>query len=60
MPPWTPCEAWEATTSGGSGTPAALVGHLRVPVTVDENAKIPDGMAIDDAGESGPERPRTL
>jgi hypothetical protein len=36
-----------------------LVGHLRVPVTPAENTQIPAGCAIADAGESGPERPRT-
>lgn len=35
------------------------VGHLRVPVTASEDALIPPGMAIDDAGESGPRRTRT-
>lgn len=38
---------------------AARVGHLRVPVTVDENVLIAPGMAIDDAGETGPQRRRT-
>lgn len=37
----------------------ARIGHLRVPVTDDEIALIPPGMALDDAGDSGPERPRT-
>lgn len=35
------------------------VGHLRVPVTVAENAMIPFGVAEHDAGETGPQRPRT-
>lgn len=39
--------------------PDALVGHLRVPVTVAENAEIPPACVIADAGESGPLRPRT-
>lgn len=39
--------------------PAARVGHLRVPVTSDELAHVPPGCAIHDAGESGPQRPRT-
>jgi hypothetical protein len=30
-----------------------------VPVTVEESLMIPPGMAFDDAGETGPERPRT-
>ena len=34
-------------------------GHLRVPVTPGENAAFPCGVAAHDAGESGPERPRT-
>ena len=37
----------------------ARVGHLRVAITPDENAALPPGCAIHDAGESGPERPRT-
>lgn len=37
----------------------ALVGHLRVPVTAEENTQIPPGCVIADAGESGPQRPRT-
>ena len=40
---------------------AGLVGHLRVSVTAAEYAALPgppDGI-LDDAGESGPERPRT-
>ena len=40
--------------------PTALIGHLRVAVTVDEHAVLPDGGPVAfDAGESGPERPRT-
>ena len=34
-------------------------GHLRVAVTPAENAALPRGVAAHDAGESGPERPRT-
>ena len=34
-------------------------GHLRVAVTPEENAALPCGVAAHDAGESGPERPRT-
>lgn len=37
----------------------AQVGHLRVALTMDENKQVPCGMAEHDAGESGPERPRT-
>jgi hypothetical protein len=40
--------------------PAAEVGHLRVSVTPEEAAMIPPGLAVNDAGESGPERARTL
>jgi hypothetical protein len=39
--------------------PAARVGHLRVPITDAELALVPPGMAVDDAGETGPRRPRT-
>lgn len=35
------------------------VGHLRVPLTAAEVAVMPPGCALHDAGESGPERPRT-
>jgi hypothetical protein len=35
------------------------VGHLRVPLTLEEVAVLPAGCALHDAGESGPERPRT-
>lgn len=38
--------------------PLAHVGHLRVSVTPAEAGLIPPGLAIHDAGESGPERPR--
>jgi hypothetical protein len=38
----------------------ARVGHLRVPVTLDELALIPAGLVTMDAGETGPRRPRTL
>jgi hypothetical protein len=37
-----------------------LVGHLRVPLTDGEYAALPPGQAHDDAGETGPRRPRTL
>jgi hypothetical protein len=39
--------------------PDALVGHLRVGVTEAEAGRLPAGIATDDAGETGPERPRT-
>lgn len=39
--------------------PAVLVGHLRVPVTAAEYARVPPGCVVADAGESGPRRPRT-
>ena len=39
--------------------PGALIGHLRVGVTEIEFESMPPGQAIDDAGESGPERRRT-
>ncbi|MGP3917657.1 hypothetical protein [Nonomuraea sp. 10N515B] len=35
------------------------VGHLRIPVTAEEYELIPPGCVVADAGESGPERPRT-
>lgn len=38
---------------------AALIGHLRVGVTPAEHAAMPPGLAVDDAGETGPERERT-
>lgn len=37
----------------------AHIGHLRVPVTAAEYEQIPPGCAIADAGETGPQRPRT-
>lgn len=41
--------------------PAAHVGHLRVNVTADEAAALlPNGCAVHDAGESGPERVRKV
>ncbi len=39
--------------------PEALVGHLRVGVTLAENDGLPPGIAVDDAGETGPERKRS-
>lgn len=38
---------------------AALVGHLRVPVTSEENTQVPPGCVTADAGETGPQRSRT-
>jgi hypothetical protein len=37
----------------------ARVGQLRVPVTGEESAQIPPGCVVGDAGETGPQRPRT-
>lgn len=39
--------------------PTARVAHLRVDVTPEEFAMIPPGCALQDAGDTGPERPRT-
>jgi hypothetical protein len=39
--------------------PTVFVGHLRVPLTTEEFAAMPPGEAVDDAGETGPERRRT-
>lgn len=38
---------------------AAGVGHLRVPVTLDEATLIPPGIVTTDAGPTGPQRART-
>lgn len=35
------------------------VGHLRVPLVAEEIAQLAPGLAVDDAGETGPMRPRT-
>lgn len=40
----------------GSGSP---VGYLRVPVTPAEYELVPPGCVTTDAGETGPQRPRT-
>ena len=40
--------------------PTARVGHLRVGLTAAEAALVPAGPAPYDAGESGPERRRTV
>jgi hypothetical protein len=39
--------------------PVGLVGHLRVPVTPAEYERVPAGCVTGDAGETGPQRPRT-
>ena len=36
-----------------------LVGQLRVPVTPEEYEKLPPGCVVADAGDVGPERPRS-
>jgi hypothetical protein len=38
--------------------PQMLIGHLRVAVTGAEHEGMPQGCAVHDAGESGPERAR--
>lgn len=38
---------------------SARVGHLRVPLTAAEAAQLPPGVAVSDAGDTGPRRPRT-
>ena len=38
--------------------PAAHVGHYRVAVTGEEYAAVPPGLAISDAGPSGPAQSR--
>lgn len=40
----------------GGGSP---VGYLRVPVTAQEYELVPPGCVVADAGETGPQRPRT-
>lgn len=35
------------------------IGHLRVPVTAEEAQLIPPGRVMADAGDTGPQRPRT-
>lgn len=40
--------------------PALKVGHLRVGLTDDEAAALTCELVVADAGDSGPERPRTL
>jgi hypothetical protein len=38
--------------------PEARIGHLRVGLTVLEAANLAPGLAVHDAGDSGPERKR--
>jgi len=42
------------------GPRAGLVGYLRVSLTADEYALVPPGVVTSDAGDAGPERPRSL
>lgn len=44
-------ERWRISPAG--------IGHLHVPVTAAEFVEIPPGLVVGDAGETGPERPRT-
>lgn len=37
----------------------ARIGHLRVALTAEEYERVPPGCVVADAGESGPQRPRT-
>lgn len=62
-------EAYALATIDGVGgdrewwfwNPEARVGHLRVALTADEAERLPPWCGpVDDAGESGPERSRTL
>jgi len=61
------CERESARLLRGAGgdrewwhwSTAALIGHLRVGLTEAEYATLPPMQAIDDAGETGPERKRT-
>lgn len=48
------CEWW--IYAAGTGSP---VGYLRVPVTEQEYELVPPGCVVTDAGETGPQRPRT-
>jgi len=48
------CEWWIYACGAGS-----LVGYLRVPVTEAEFAVCPAGNVVADAGDAGPQRPRT-
>lgn len=43
----------------GTGPAGDLVGYLRVPVTAAEYERVPPGVVVADAGDAGPQRPRT-
>jgi hypothetical protein len=43
----------------GGGPRGELVGYLRASLTVEEFALVPAGCVVADAGDAGPERPRT-
>lgn len=43
----------------GTGPAGEYVGYLRVPVTETEYAQCPAGIVVADAGDAGPQRPRT-
>lgn len=47
---------WWTFGAGPGGLP---VGHLRVALTPDEYAMVPPGCVVADAGDAGPQRPRT-
>ena len=62
----TLCEAYAVVALDGVGGDsewwlysAQRIGHLRAPVTKEENPMIPEGLTVADAGDSGPLRPRT-
>jgi hypothetical protein len=43
----------------GTGPGQELVGYYRVPVLETEHAMCPAGIVVADAGEAGPQTPRT-
>lgn len=43
----------------GAGPGGQHVGYLRVALTAEEYELVPPGCVVADAGEAGPERPRT-
>jgi hypothetical protein len=43
----------------GAGPAGELVGYLRVGLTPEEYTLVPPGLVTSDAGDAGPERPRT-
>jgi hypothetical protein len=43
----------------GAGPRGELIGYLRVSLTPAEFELVPPGCAVADAGDAGPERPRT-